>query len=281
MRPQALGLFFLVIATVATAQWLEKTIYLPDSAGPQMLCYNPLSRKLYCANEWNCTITVIDGASNAILAHIPVATHPSAICINSLNKVYCAGENSTLLTVIDGTGDSVIKTIDIGATSYIIGSNPTTNKIYCGGNETPTVILDGCADTVLKVLYEESGTYSIWCDPNINKVYIGSAEFWGVRIYDGNADTLLAGIFTQTRFPSAIIGNPNHPKVYSAGTDCDTIWVIDTHADTVMRKITVPNRSSVQDLCYAPDYDRLYCATEREMDAWLMIVDGQTDSLLN
>ena len=62
-----------LLAAVASAQWLETTIQLPDSSWPNGLFYVPAVNKVYSA-DWSANrVSAIDGATNTITATIPTA----------------------------------------------------------------------------------------------------------------------------------------------------------------------------------------------------------------
>jgi len=71
----------------------------------QALCYNPTDDKVYCANSGSNTVTVIDGATDSVIATVPAPAW--AFCYNPTNdKIYCGGAHT--VTVIDGVTDSII-----------------------------------------------------------------------------------------------------------------------------------------------------------------------------
>ncbi len=61
------------------------------AASPRALCYNPTNNKVYCANGDGDSVTVIDGATNSVIATVAAGESPYALCYNPTNnKVYCA-----------------------------------------------------------------------------------------------------------------------------------------------------------------------------------------------
>ena len=59
--------------------------------------------KVYCANLSTDNITIIDGATNQVLATIAAGHWPRNLCYNSHDtKVYCTQMDGTEVTVIDG-----------------------------------------------------------------------------------------------------------------------------------------------------------------------------------
>ena len=58
---------------------------------PYALCYNPTNNKVYCANDSSDNVTVIDGATDSVIATVTAGSDPCALCYNPTdNKVYCA-----------------------------------------------------------------------------------------------------------------------------------------------------------------------------------------------
>ena len=106
--------FLLCIPLFVSAQWLETTIAVGN--GPYALVYNPTDNKVYSANRWSDDVTVIDGATNAVITTIAVGDAPCALVYNPTdNKVYSADHGSDNVTVIDGAADTMITTIIVVA----------------------------------------------------------------------------------------------------------------------------------------------------------------------
>ena len=91
MKCASVLLATICLLSVADSQWLETTITLDPGAGPCALCYNPTNNKVYCANSGSDNVTVIDGATNSVIATVTAGSSPRALCYNPTNnKVYCA-----------------------------------------------------------------------------------------------------------------------------------------------------------------------------------------------
>jgi YVTN family beta-propeller protein len=115
------------------SQWLETTIYVPDSLcgiiNPQVFTYNATNNKIYVGGEYGDCLIVIDGLTNQKIAKIPAGSSIKALCYNSTdNKVYCANYWSNNLTVIDGSNDNVIITIPTGSRPRALVWNSTTTR---------------------------------------------------------------------------------------------------------------------------------------------------------
>jgi YVTN family beta-propeller protein len=77
------------------------------------------------------TVTVIDGATNAVTAEVPVGTAPFTPAADSeRNIVYVPILFENRVSVIDGATDSVIDTVAVGSLPAGVGVNTSTNRVY-------------------------------------------------------------------------------------------------------------------------------------------------------
>ena len=60
----------ILMAGAAQAQWLDTTLYLGVGSDPCALVYDSVNNKVYCANAGSSNVTVIDGASNQVIATV-------------------------------------------------------------------------------------------------------------------------------------------------------------------------------------------------------------------
>ncbi|MEO0136041.1 MAG: FlgD immunoglobulin-like domain containing protein [candidate division WOR-3 bacterium] len=165
--------------SIATAQWLETTIYIPDSLcgviEPCAFTYNSTNNKIYVGGGGS-RVIVIDGATNQKIAAIPVGVKISDLCYNPTNnKVYCANEYSDNVTVIDGATDSVITTIRVGSQPCALCYNSTNNKVYCasyyGNNVT---VIDGVTNSVITTISVGDVPSTLTCNPPQNRIYVAN-----------------------------------------------------------------------------------------------------------
>uniref|UniRef100_A0A7C6EDP8 YncE family protein n=1 Tax=candidate division WOR-3 bacterium TaxID=2052148 RepID=A0A7C6EDP8_UNCW3 len=79
------------------------------------MCYNSINNKVYSANYYDNTLTVIDCYTNQVQAVINVGWSHCALCYNSVNnKIYAAKYTGNVVTVIDGISDSVLGQVSVG-----------------------------------------------------------------------------------------------------------------------------------------------------------------------
>ena len=258
------------LLSAASAQWLEETIWLPDSFSwpldPQCLvcdsanntvyvggygdyvfaidgatnrkvaripvrsagalCYNPTNNKVYCANSGSASVTVIDGATNAVLATAAASGWPCALCYNATtNKIYCASD-SWNLTVIDGATNSVVADFAAGDRPCALCYNATDNKVYSanrGGNYV--TVIDGATDGVITVVHADTTPIALSYDPAGDKVYCANQTSGNVTVIDGATDVALGAIEVGAG-PLDLALNPAQNRVYVANFDGSSISVL-------------------------------------------------------
>ena len=122
---------------------------VPVGDVPQGVGVNPTTNRVYVANFDDDTVSVIDGATNAVIATIPGGVSgPHDVGVNpTTDRVYVANLRGTVST-IDGATNAVIATVSVGGPSnYHVRVNPSTNRVYVtnAGDDTVHVIADTTA----------------------------------------------------------------------------------------------------------------------------------------
>src|SRR5215472_10522897 len=81
--------------------------------------------KAYVGNFADNTVSVIDTASNKVIATIPVAEGPHGMAISGDGRtVYVAGDGSSSLSIIETATDRVVKTVEVGKTPNGLALTP-------------------------------------------------------------------------------------------------------------------------------------------------------------
>ena len=85
------------------------------SASPQGITVSPNGTFAYVANELSNTISVINTATNAVIATIPVGIRPRIIVFTlDGTRAYVTNQNSNTVSVINTATNAVINTINVG-----------------------------------------------------------------------------------------------------------------------------------------------------------------------
>ena len=120
-------------------------------ANPISLVIDRAANKIYVANTGSGNISVIDGASDAVVTTIPGEAHPYAIAVNeATGTVYVTNTYSNAVTVIDVHTDTAHPLNVGGADGIAIDSR--TNTIFLTHYEDPDLrLVDGATGAVRKV----------------------------------------------------------------------------------------------------------------------------------
>lgn len=246
-------LLTILVAGVATGQWLETTIEVGER--PCALCYSPRGNKVYCANEGSRTVTVVDGETNSVLKTIPLGDGPYMLCYNSVNdRVYCCYVTQQL-AVIDCAIDAVVRRITLPGAARDMCYNEDDNRVYCALWPGEVLVIDCAADTVLARITTAAGTQAVCYNRVSGKVYAASADDRTVMVIDCLTNIVRATL-RVTGIPSVLGCNPLDNKVYCRTTG--SVTIIDGVGDTIRAVDTVTATPDIHDFCFNHTDDKAY-----------------------
>jgi YVTN family beta-propeller protein len=177
-------------------QWLAT---IPVGSVPIGVAVNATSNKIYVANSRSNNISVIDGASNTVVATVadPNAIAPFAVAVNATtNTIYVANSQSNNLTVIDGGTNAVIATIPVGTSPSAVAVDSHTNFIYVanfgnsqGGNRGNITVIDGAKHTTTTLTDPKAmNPIAVAANSVTNKAYVANWASNNVTVIDGAHD---------------------------------------------------------------------------------------------
>jgi len=197
----------------------------------------------------------VDGASLAVLAHIPVGSEPTYVAVNpDTNRIYVALHGLNGVAVINGATDTVTKIIGAEAGTFGIAVNRYLNRIYVSNRDVNSIItIDGATNSVIssqtvhlqpsrsvpfELDYNESThkLYVVYGPHNIpNKVWVYMATASGltplksIDVGHGGSDG-----------GGGIVANPSRNHIFVTNSAENSISVIDGVTDTVAWTIYHP-----------------------------------------
>jgi YVTN family beta-propeller protein len=236
---------------------------------PIAVAVNPVTNKIYVANNRSDDVTVIDGAANTT-ATVAVGAGPAAVAVDPVtNKIYVANIGAGNVTVIDGATDSTV-TVPVGGLPSAVAVNPVTNTIYvanAGGNNV--TVIDGATNTTTTVA---AGTYpfAVAVNPVTNKIYVANQISNNVTVIDGATNTTTTVTVGTT--PYAVAVDPVTNKIYVANEISSDATVIDgaTNTTTTVSAGTEPNAVAVN-----PVTNKIYVANRGDT---VTVIDGATNT---
>jgi YVTN family beta-propeller protein len=254
-----------LVPNIIFADWVTTTIIAGDQ--PRTVAINPVTNKIYIANENSDDVTVIDGATNNATTLL-VGAQPHAIAVNpATNKIYVANAGSDNVTVIDGENNNTT-TVPAVDGPVAIAVNSVSNKIYvANGNSGNVTVIDGATNdtTIVPV---GMAPYAICVNPVTNRIYVANAFSNNVTVIDGD-DNSTASVYVGN-IPMAIAMNPVTNKIYVANFFDDAVAVIngDSHSIGFVSVGSTPSA-----ICVNPVTNKIYVTTK---DA-VVVIDGNTN----
>jgi DNA-binding beta-propeller fold protein YncE len=189
---------------------------------PVAVAVNPITDKIYVANEDSSTVTVLDGKTGLSEA-VNIAGEPLALAVNpTTNKVYVAPYPPDHITVIDGANHTSTIPVEFSG-PFFVAVNPKTNRVYLTDYDNVKVI-DGATDTVMETVPTGRFAYAIEIDEALNQIYVANLEGNNVTVINGltySTTTLAVG-----KGPRALAVNPETHRVYVADGDSNEVSVI-------------------------------------------------------
>ena len=98
----------------------------------------------YIPNEGSGTVSVIDTATNTVVATVVVGSGPDGVAVNPAGtRVYVTNEGSNTVSVINTATNTVVATVDVGFLPQGVAVNPLTNTVYVANHGDDTVSVLG------------------------------------------------------------------------------------------------------------------------------------------
>jgi YVTN family beta-propeller protein len=215
---------------------------------PVGIAVNPNTNKVYVANEYSNTVSVIDTKTDEVQATINVGNFPYGIDINPVNnRVYITNRGSNTVSVIDGSVDTKLLDITVGSSPVGIAVDPTANWIYITNfNDGTLSVIDGITNEVNDTISVGKTPYGIAVNPLSNKIYVAHIDSNTVSVIDGETKKITAKIpVGKSPTGLAIDITEGNNRLYVANHNSDSVSVIDTLTNNVIYNITSVGDSPV------------------------------------
>ena len=248
---------------------------IPVGSGPWGIGANPATNRVYVANQDADTVSVIDGATDTVIATVNVGSSPACVGVNpATNRIYVANYLSNNVSVIDGATNTVVKTIAVGSDPNGVAVNPATNRIYVANyNNNNVSVIDGATNTVVNTIPVGAYPYFAEANPTTNQIFVTNEGANSVSVIDGATDTVIATIPVGAS-PHGLAVNPLYNRIWVANSSGDTISVIDGDTNTVIGTAVAGDKP--YDIDVIPATNRYYVTNEN--GSTVSIMDGNTNA---
>lgn len=199
---------------------------------PVSVAVDQVTGMVYLADDSD--VTVIDGATNTLIASI-ATDDPSSLAVDeATDMIYVANYMGNDVSVIDGATNTLVATIPVGTEPTRILANPNTDTIYVDnsyyGTGTPASVsvIDGTTNTVTATLAASPGLEAI--NPATNTLYFLGGTSSSLRAMDAATFTVTASAPLTAPVYGPLLVDPTTDTLYLDGpfdSSSDGITVMD------------------------------------------------------
>jgi YVTN family beta-propeller protein len=253
--------------------------FLPVGSYPVGIGINSVTNKLYVANQFSNTVTVIDGNTNIIETTIPVDNFPYDLEVNPYtNRIYVTNRGSNTVSVIDGSTNQRLSNINVGESPVGISVNPSDNRIYVTnlGKESSSYlsIIDGISNKVTDIVELNGLFYGVAVNPLTKTIYLSNLKNHTVSVLDEKTKNISNNIKLREQYiPTGININYKKNVIYVANYGSDSISVIDGNTNKINSTIKVGQNPV--DIVVNPLTNKIYVSNN--MDDTVSVIDGLTN----
>lgn len=213
---------------------------------PEQLVVSRDGRRLYIASEDTGTAVIVDVASGATLATLPVGGEPEGVGISPDGRfVYMTSEEDHQVSVIDTASNQVIQRFEAGTRPRQAAFSPDGARAYVTGEMDATVsVVDAINHVVSRTIkLTEAGVRPMEVDvsPDGRWAYVTT----------GRGGTLVA-IDTSTHEPARVVQvgqrpwglalSPDGKRIYTANGPSNDVSVVDAESFTVIATVPAGSR---------------------------------------
>jgi YVTN family beta-propeller protein len=217
--------------------------------------------RAYVTDLFAGTMTVVDTATNTIVAVVPVGNSPGdAVASPDGTAVYVSLEEDASVAVFDPATNTVTNTIPVGVLPSGIAFTPDGARAYVVGGQSEDVsVIDTATQTVIATIPFPAGSepIGIAMRPDGAAAYVVEGALDAVAVIDTATNTI-TGTIPVGQEPIGVAVSPNGSRVYVSNQATNDVSVIDTATNTVVATIPVEGRP--RGIAVSPDGSTLYVA---------------------
>jgi YVTN family beta-propeller protein len=223
------------------------------------------------------TVSVIDTATNKVVATIPVGSGPEGVAFTpDGTRVYVPNELSGTASVIDTATNTVFATVPVGTMPFGVAVTPDGTRVYVTNQSSNSVsVIDTATNTVTATLLVGAGPYGVAVTPDGSQAYVANQLDGTVSVIDTATETVTATVTVGTN-PSLLAVTPDGSHAWVTNLGSATVSVIDTSTNAVTA--TVPAGTNPRGVAFTANGTHAYIA-DANSSGTVTVVDTATDTV--
>ena len=219
------------------------------------------------------SVSVIDLATNAVVATIPVGDQPMGVAVTpDATRAYVTNQRSNSVSVIDTATNAVVATVPVGESPQGIRVNPSGTEVWVANAFAGGVsVIDTATNTVIATVAVSRFAHDVAFLPDGSRAYV-STQVGDVSVVDTATRAVVATIDVGDSLWGIEV-LPDGSKIYVAHLIATDVAVIDPATNTVVKSI--PVGAHPQGLAVSPDGSRIYVG---DLASGLWVIDTASDT---
>ena len=204
---------------------------------------------VYVVNVASHDVSVIDTASNAVIATIAVGPQPNGVAVTpNGERVYVSNFQADTVSVIDAATRAVVGTIGVGEEPVGIAVSPDGTRVYVANRGSSTVsVIDSATDQLVATVDSGVGPGSngIALSPDGTRAYVNNAfsrDPGTVSVID-TAAAMAIGTIEVARNPKRVAIAPDGLTGYVANFRSWNISIVDLSTNALRDALRVSGRT--------------------------------------
>ena len=192
--------------------------YHPRRHSPWILAVSPDGTRVYVPNQGSDTVSVINTASNTVVATIPAGSQPVGAGVSPDGaRVYVTNTNANTVSVINSATNTVITTIPVGTAPTGVAVTPDGTRAYVTNAFSDNVSVINTATNTVVATIPIAGFIPtpqlVAVSPNGTRAYVTNAFTNNVSVIDTATNTVVATIPAGNQ-PTGVMVTPDGTRAY-------------------------------------------------------------------
>jgi len=234
-----------------------------------------VAARAYVTNDNSDTVSVIDTATNTVVATVDVGIFPIDVAVSpDGTRAYVVNSSGSTVSVIDTATNTVVATLAVEHPTGVAVTPDGTRAYVTGGTDGTyrVSVIDTATNTVVATVGVGAAPKAVAITSDGGRAYVTNSASNTVSVINTATNTVVATVGVGS-VPDAVAVTPDGRRVYVTNTFADTVSVIDT--TTLFTVATVPVIGGAYGIAITPDGTQAYV-----VNGQVAVIDTATNAVV-